>query len=523
MNFKLYFLSLIFFIFSPFGFVLAQNDVYNINLDKSTIAKGYTVEAFDSLKLSLVPGILNQATEVEIVKLDEEMPSPWNLKRISKIFQFEFKNKQAYDNHKPFYIQFAYNDFDNHYKQVYFYDKNYSAWRPLPTKDFPKEKFVRSLIHLPFARIAVFADEEKLTVGKASWYAYKGGDFTASPDFPKGSRLRVINIDNNKFIDVVVNDYGPERALHPDRVVDLDKVAFAKIANLGAGIINVRVEPLFIAGQQTYHEKSAKKKEEKTEKIAFSVPQISSKSAIVMDAKNNKILFQKNSTEVLPLASLTKLVAVRVFLDTRPSLDRVVAYQEKDELYNYKWCKKWESARLRVSDGETLTIQDLIYSSLVGSANNTIETLVRISPLGRKDFIEQMNKLVVSWGASSTHFVEPTGLSPDNKTTAYDYALIAKNVLNHPIIVKASTMHEYKFYTVNTKKFHRLKNTNKLLARNLFHIVGSKTGYLDEAGYCLMTRVSQSGKDIIAVLLGADTKSQSLNEMEKLIKYGLKN
>jgi len=112
-----------------------------------------------------------------------------------------------------------------------------------------------------------------------------------------------------------------------------------------------------------------------------------------------------------------------------------------------------------------MTVEDLLYSSLVGSANNTIETLVRVSGLKRDEFIKQMNVLVKKWGASSTHFVEPTGLSPDNKTSAYDYAMIAKNVLSHPIISKASVMAEYKFYTVNTKKFHRIRE-NKKLYRN---------------------------------------------------------
>ncbi len=494
-----------------------KNLYYHIYLDKPTIAKGYTVNAFDELKLSLIPGILSEDTEVDIIQLNEEMPKPWNLDRISKIYQFEFKNKSAYDNHKPFYIQFSYDKDSPYYKQVYFYDKNYSAWRPLPTEDFPQEKFVRSLIHLPFARIAVFADGTKLTFGKASWYKYKNGNFAASPDFPKGSRLRVFNLDNGKFVDVTINDYGPDRSLHPDRVIDLDKVAFAKIDSLSNGIINVKVEPLYIAKDNKGKVLGA------MEKIGQEAPIISAPSAIVMEENGGKILYQKNSTTTRPLASLTKLVAIKVFLDTRPSLNKVVAYKYQDEAYNYQWCNKWESARLRVQEGETLTIEDLIYSALVGSANNAIETLVRVSGMSREAFIAKMNEVVKSWGAKSTYFIEPTGLSPDNVSTVYDYAIIAKNVLSNPIIQKASTMPVYEFYTINTKKYHRLVNTNYLVKTHKYNITGSKTGYLIEAGHCLMTRVkADNGNQIIVVVMGDDSKYNSLEDTELLIRYGLR-
>lgn len=505
------------FLFS-FSFVqAAENEYYHINLDKETIAKGYTVAAFDDeLKLSLVPGILGSSTAVEIVRLNEEIPDPWNLDRVSNIYQFEFKNKAAYDNHTPFYIQFSYLEQTGNYKKVFFYDKNHNAWRPLPTRDFPQENFVRSLIHLPFARIAVFSYPDVMSSGRASWYAYKGGDFAASPDFPKGSKLRVYNRENGKFVDVTINDFGPERHLFPDRVIDLDKVAFSKISGLGAGIIDVDVEPLYVVKENG--------RELGVPDAGVGVdPDITLKSAIIMEEKNGKELWAKDATSTLPLASLTKMVAMKVFLDTRPSLNREVAYTGKDAEYNYEYCKPWESAKLALKEGETVTIEDLVYASLVGSANNTIETLVRVSGLSRADFIKKMNETVHRWGASSTKFVEPTGLSPENVSSARDYAIITKEVLANPIIQKASTMDRYKFVTVNTHNNYSVRNTNKLLFTDLYNISGSKTGYLDEAGYCLMTRVqSPLGNNFIVVTLGADTRENSFVETERLIRYGLR-
>lgn len=495
--------------------VAAVNPQYHINLDKATIAKGYTVSAFnDGLKLSLVPGILSEDTGVDVLELNEPLEMPWRLDRISKIYQFEFLNKAAYDNHKPFYIQFSYDVADSNYKQVFFYDKNYSSWRPLPTQNFPKEKFVRSLIHLPYARIAVFSHPGVLASGKASWYNYKGGDFAASPDFPKGSRLRVFNADNGKFVDVVVNDFGPNRNAHPDRVVDLDAVAFAKLAPKSQGTANIAVQTLSLpVGAKI---SGIGPEGAKTE------PEPAVKAAILVDEQTGEVMYAKNASTTLPLASLSKLAAIKVFMNASSSLDRVVAYSAKDEEYNYQWAAKGEVARLKVADGETMTVKDLIYASLVGSANNAVETLVRVSGIPRDEFIKKMNELVVGWGATATHFVEPTGLSPENVSSVSDYAIITKEVYKDFAIQQASTISQYQFSTVNTKKEHLIKNSNQLIRNNTFAITGSKTGYLDEAGYCLMTRIKNGLRSLIAVTLGADTRNLSFNETEELLRYGMR-
>lgn len=526
-NIKILILTLCLLFLNGFIFFIETNNLnaktinqqYCINIDKATIKKGYTVNAFNnSLKLSLVPGILKDSTKVLIDEINEDMAFPWQFNKISKIYQFEFKNNKAYDNHKPFYIQFSYEESTNNHKQVYFYDKNFSSWRPLPTIDFPKEKFVRSLIHLPFARIAIFSNPEIMTIGKASWYGYKNGNFAASPDFSKGSKLRVYNNENQKYVDVEINDYGPNRKLFPNRVIDLDKIAFKKIASLGSGIIDVRIEPLFIANgnQEKILNASTLKATDK--------PIINAKSAIIIDENSEKVLFKKNINDILPIASLTKLIAVKVFLDTHPSLNKIVAYDIKDEEYNHQYCSKWESARIKLNNGDKITINDLLYASLVSSANNAIESLVRVSGLPRNEFIKKMNETVKSWGAESTYFIEPTGLSPKNVSSAFDYSIITKKIFINPLIKKISSTLEYEFQTINTNKKFKIKNSNKLIKKFEYNFVGSKTGYLNEAGYCLMSRVKlNNGKHIIIVILGNDTQNINFNEMDQLIKYGEKN
>ncbi len=494
----------------------AEN-AYRITIDKATIDKGYTVAAFaNKLKLSLVPGVLASTTAVETKIISDPMDMPWQLNRISRIYEFEFKNKAAHDNHKPFYVQVAYDQADDHYKQLFFFDKNYGTWRPLPTKDFHNEKFIRSLIHLPYARIAVFSFPDTLTKGKASWYSHKTGLFAASPDFPIGSRLRVYNDANAKFVDVVVNDFGPNRALHPDRPIDLEKVAFARIADLGEGVTRVRVEPLHIA--------------QGSDKLVMGIPdkgvnsliEAEVRSAIVMEAASGRVIYSKNASTSVPLASLTKLVAVYTFLGEQKDLSRKIKYSDKDAEYNYAYCKPWESAKLTIPDGEELTIKDLVYVSLVGSANNTVESLVRVSGLSRSDFIKKMNDTVKSFGAQSTRFVEPTGLSPENVTTANDFAIITNKVLAERVIAEASVSPNYKFVTLSTGLEKNIRNTNHLLGNTIHKINGSKTGYLDEALYCLATRAQGTdGKNLIVITFGADTRDKSFRETEKLIAYGL--
>ena len=482
-------------------------------MDRSTIAKGYTVTAFeDNIKLSLIPGILDESTGVDVLELHEPMDEPWQFDRVSEIYQFEFRNKQAYDNEKPFIIQIKYSSSDDSLKQVYYFDKNFGSWQPLPTKDYSQENMARAYIHLPFARVAVFSNADVMSVGRASWYAYKGGDFAASPDFPKGSMLNVTNLANGKTVKVKVNDWGPDRKVHPDRVLDLDKVAFQKIASLGDGVIDVEVEPIFIP------EENGRVLGIKTSNTVSEL-EVLSKSALIFDATTNSVLVEKNSTTTLPLASLTKLVTISVFLDTEPDFAKIVSYSEKDNEITWEHVDKNESARLRIADGDELSIKDLFLSTLMASTNNTAETLVRISGLSRSDFIKKMNYKVAAWGATNTKFIEPTGLAPENVSTAADYVIITKNVLQDSKVKEAMMLKEYKFETLKEHNKKTIKNTNDLLYSD-FYVTGGKTGYLDEAGYCLMARINtKDNHELIGVIFGAQTRDQSFAELSDLLKY----
>lgn len=494
--------------------------LYQVFLDYKTILKGYTVSAFSSyLKLSLVPDILSQDTQVLIEEIPaQEMELPWNLKKESAILQFEFVNKLAYDNHKPFYIQLSYDQSSNNYKQVFFYDRNHGMWRPLPTWDFPQEKFVRSLIHLPFARIAVFSYPEISTIGQASWYKHKGGNFTASTDFPKGSVLRVHNLSNKKFVDVVVNDFGPDRSVFSDRILDLDYEAFKKIAGKEEGVIDVFVEPLKIMPGEFSRKPNI-------EIGTKNIPEIKSTSAIIIRESDNQIVLEKNADQIMPIASLTKIFSVYNFLqegNNKENLEKIIKYSNQDEDYNLKYFSRSQIARINLNDGDLLSVKDLIYSALVRSANNVVETLVRISGLDRDDFIKKVNNWAKNNGASSFKINEPTGLDKNNVSSAKDLAFLASKVFQEKIIGDASSSGSYKFFTRNDNSLKLRYNSSDLVLNNNyrnFKITGSKTGYLDEAGYCLITQAIVKGEKFLVVILDSPSRVQSFSETMDLLNY----
>ena len=472
------------------------------------------------LALEVPVNFITTDSDLTVKQFAQGLEMPWSLDRISPIYEIAFSPTFGFDANQVLALTVAYDGDNNNFKQVYYFDQASGGWKAVPTTDFPQDHLVKAILHQTAAQLAVFAKPGVLTVGKASWYKYKGGLFAASPDFPQGSKLRVTNLDNGKSVEVQINDWGPDRAKHPDRAIDLDKVAFAAIADPADGLINVMVSPIELATDRNGRVLGVK-----AESVA-SRPNLSSRSVVIINDSTGEIILDKNIQANLPLASLTKIMAMEVFLDTKPDLKQKVAYKLQDEKYNYLYCKVGDSVKLNLKDGEKLTVKDLLYAALVGSANNAVETLVRVSGLSRPEFIKKMNEQAQDWGAIHTKFIEPTGLSSANTSTALDYALILKEAANNQLIAQVSATPTYTFKTLAGKK-HTIKNTNKLIIEqaqaNLraekYPISASKTGYLVEAGYCLATRVRAGENNYIIVTLGSPSREKSFNEMADLIKY----
>jgi len=443
---------------------------------------------------------------------NERFRIPWEWEPLTPAYEYSFITRGLYDPSRPMEIKIHYPKKSDNFKQIFSFDFISSVWRPVPTKDNPLEQYVSMTTDAASAWLIVLEKPEVMTVGNASWYKHREGLFAASPDFARGSVLRVHNVNNRKFVDVTINDFGPDRKIYPDRVIDLDRVAFERIAPLGAGIVKVRIEVIseVVSGS-----------ERATPQIT-DTPNITASSAIIMMENDNKVLWSNNKEKIVPIASLTKLAAAKVFLDTKPDLSRAVTYRRQDASFNHKYVTPGQEARLRVAEGDTLRIQDLLYSALIGSANNSIETLVRVSGLTRDEFISRMNKFARDVGALNTEFTEPSGLSDENVSSPYDYAIITKEVFKNPLMQKISNTRTYSFKTINTKKPFRINNTNRLLRNNNFAILGSKTGFIDKAGFCLVTRVKTDKGNMIVMNLNSSSRDNKFTDNEKLIRFGLR-
>jgi len=229
-----------------------QNEI-NINslkLDQATLLKGYTASVFENnFRVGIFPEVLTEETGIvfkEFKAPAEILPLPKSEEKriISPIFEFDIRNPVAFKSEKPLIIEIKYPETSVNLKKINFWDKGRGQWVELPSKSILERNIVRAPIHLPYARLAIFEDSNIMEVGLASWYAYKSCDCAASPDWPKGAQLKVINLADNSSVVVTVNDYGPDRLVHPDRVIDLDVVAFKKIAMKWLGLIKVKVEKL---------------------------------------------------------------------------------------------------------------------------------------------------------------------------------------------------------------------------------------------------------------------------------------
>lgn len=245
---------------------------------------------------------------------------------------------------------------------------------------------------------------------------------------------------------------------------------------------------------------------------SFSDP-LDAAAAIVIDEDTGKVLYKKNENKQRSIASLTKIMTALVFLDTETSMDKVITYDSKNNR---------EGARLRVDHGETMTVEDIFYCMLVGSGNNCAITLAESTGLSQKQFISRMNSKAQELGLNNTTFADPSGLEVKNKSTASDYARLIQVALDEAEILTASTTKLYEFYTLNTNEYHGIKNTNLLLNWGLY-TTGGKTGYLDEALYCLTYKAKQNDHEVITVLLGNPSSYDRFSETYDLTKWALDN
>ena len=230
---------------------------------------------------------------------------------------------------------------------------------------------------------------------------------------------------------------------------------------------------------------------------ALAMP-LGSQSVLVIEDETGKVLLEKNANTVVPIASLTKLMTAMVVLDAKPDMDAPISIDKVD-------VDMLKHSTSRVPVGATISRRDVLQLALMSSDNRAAASLARTYEGGPLAFKAAVDAKIRALGMSQTEIEEPTGLSPNNKSTASDLAKMAQAASNYPEITRITTDAK-DIIQINGRgvEYH---NTNRLVGAKGWDIGLSKTGYTNEAGRCLIMRIKSAGKNATLVLLNAKATS----------------
>ena len=252
-------------------------------------------------------------------------------------------------------------------------------------------------------------------------------------------------------------------------------------------------------------------------------PAIGAQAAILMDANTGAILYAKNIHEKLYPASITKLLSTYVAIQ-ECELDEMVTFSE-DAVYSINW---WEDANMGVYAGSSLTLEEVLYGILVGSANEAAYAVAEHVSGNLESFSTLMNKTAKELGCLNTNFVTPNGIHDENHyTTAYDMALIAKAFFSNETLTKMSSTTRFDVPVTENQTREGLILTAKsqLLPGKPYAyqpLVGTKTGYTDQARQTLVSCAEKNGLKLICVILKEESPAQFTDTIE-LFNYGFEN
>lgn len=237
---------------------------------------------------------------------------------------------------------------------------------------------------------------------------------------------------------------------------------------------------------------------------------LKSSVALVMDQETNEVLFSKNSQAVLPIASLTKLMTALVVTEAQLPLDEVLTVSQDD-------VDTEKGSRSRLTVGTRLTRGEMLHLALMSSENRAAHALGRTYPGGLDVFVAAMNHKTVELGMANTRYVEPTGLSSRNQSSARDLATLVNAAHNYPLIRELSTSPEYQVAVGRRQvQFH---NTNGLVRNPAWDISLQKTGYISEAGRCLVMQAKLAGRQLIMVFLDSAGKYSRIGDAERVRRW----
>lgn len=242
---------------------------------------------------------------------------------------------------------------------------------------------------------------------------------------------------------------------------------------------------------------------------------LSSESAILMDAESGKILYEKNIDEQLPMASMTKIMSMLLIMENIEQGN--LAYEDKVLISEN--ASGMGGSQVFLQAQEEYTVNDLLKCIAIASANDAVVAMAEKISGSVDAFVELMNKRAKELGLKNTHFANPHGLDNENHySTAYDMALMAKELLKHEDILKYTSIYE-DYLTKPDGSQVWLVNTNRLV-RFYDGVDGLKTGYTTDAGYCLTATAKKNDLRLISVVMKSLSAEERSSDTSTLLSYG---
>lgn len=253
-------------------------------------------------------------------------------------------------------------------------------------------------------------------------------------------------------------------------------------------------------------------------------PALRSSMALIVDESTGEIIYSKNAEARTSIASITKLMTAMVTLDARLPLNDKITISDDD-------IDRVKNTRSRLSVGTTLTRREVLHLALMSSENRAAAALARNYPGGTQAFVAAMNAKARQLGMSSTRFADSTGLHSANQSTAGDLARMVRAAHTYPIITELTTTSSYDLQMPIYKRARALahkklilrnvafRNTNKLVREKDWQIGISKTGYIQEAGHCLVMQATIANQPLIIVLLDSDGKYTRIDDAVRVKRW----
>jgi D-alanyl-D-alanine endopeptidase (penicillin-binding protein 7) len=229
-----------------------------------------------------------------------------------------------------------------------------------------------------------------------------------------------------------------------------------------------------------------------------------SSAALVIDERDDVALYERHANKARPIASITKLMSAMVILDAQLPMDEAITIVRDDR-------DKIRRSRSRLRFGTQLTRADLLLMALAASENRAANALGRTYPGGTKSFVKEMNAKAKQLGLIKTHFMDPAGLHKKNVSTPKELAIMIEAAFQYPRIREMTTTDRTILFDLKSDRAIGFLNTNRLIRNEHWDINLSKTGFISDAGFCLVMRANVAERPVTIILL---------NSWGKLSKYG---